>query len=84
MPISLERRDLALECGDAGRFANAANLLTQASRFLLEPGQARAIIDEMEQIVNHRWHDLARREGVSEKDCLAIRSAFAYPGFRLR
>lgn len=84
MPISLERRDLALECGDGGRFANAANLLTQASRFLLEPGQGRAIIDEMEQIVNHRWHDLARREGVSEKDCLAIRSAFAYPGFRLR
>ena len=34
-PTSLERRDLALSCGDRGRFANAANLLSQCERFPL-------------------------------------------------
>ena len=27
---SLKQRDLAMECGDAGRFANASNLLSQS------------------------------------------------------
>lgn len=35
-PVSLERRDLAMQCGDAGRQASAANLLTQSARFLLD------------------------------------------------
>ena len=83
MPISLERRDLALECGDLGRYAHADNLLSQSARFLLHPGEARAIIDKMEQMVRERWYEFARREGVSEKDCEIIRPAFAYEGFRL-
>jgi len=83
MPISLERRDLALECGDMGRYAHADNLLSQSARFLLEADEATAIIDEMEQTVRNRWYEIARREGVSEKDCEIIRSAFAYEGFRL-
>ena len=36
--ISIERRDLALECGDMGRYADAENLLSQSARFLLEQG----------------------------------------------
>ena len=83
MPISLERRDLALECGDMGRFAHANNLLSQAARFLLKNEEARAIIDAIEQTVKDQWLSFARREGVSEKDCKTISSAFAYPGFRL-
>ena len=83
MPISLERRDLALECGDMGRYAHAENLLSQSARFLLKADEARAIIDQMEQTVEERWYDIARREGVSEKDCETIRPAFAYEGFRL-
>jgi len=83
MPISLERRELALECGDLGRYAHANNLLSQSARFLLDPGEARAIIDKMEQMVRERWYEFARREGVSEKDCEIIRPAFAYEGFRL-
>lgn len=83
MPISLERRDLALECGDMGRYAHADNLLSQAARFLLKHGEARAIVDEIEQTVKDQWFPIARREGVSEKDCNTIGSAFAYPGFRL-
>ncbi len=34
-PVSAERRDLALDCGDGGRYANVGNLLSQSARFLL-------------------------------------------------
>lgn len=83
MPISTERRDLALQCGDLGRYAHAGNLLSQAARFLLPFDAASATVDEMERTVRDRWYEVARREGVSEKDCETIRSAFAYAGFRL-
>ena len=83
MPVSLERRDLALECGDLGRYAHANNLLSQAARFLLKKEEAQAIIDKMEQTVKDQWLPIARKEGVSEKDCESISGAFAYPGFRL-
>ena len=82
-PVSTEHRDLALDCGDMGRYAQAENLLSQSARFLLEPDEARKTIDEMEQIVKNNWYDIARREGVTEKDCERIASAFAYQGFRL-
>ena len=82
-PVSTERRDLALECGDMGRYANAENLLSQSARFLLESDEARKTIDEMEQNVKNNWYDISRREGVTEKDCERIASAFAYQGFRL-
>ena len=82
-PVSAERRDLALDCGDWGRYAHAENLLSQSARFLLEQDEAKIIIDEMEQSVRSKWYDIARREGVTEKDCERIASAFAYPGFRL-
>jgi len=81
--VSTEHRDLALACGDAGRYANAENLLSQAARFLLEEDEARAIVDQMEQIVSERWYDIARREGVTEQDCNRIARAFVYDGFRI-
>ena len=82
VPVSMERRDLALECGDAGRFANADNLLSQSARFLLEPGEAATMIDAMEAQVRGTWYATARAAGVSERDCERIATAFAYPGFR--
>ena len=82
VPISMERRDLAMACGDGGRFASAQNLLSQSARFLLEREQARAIISTMEEQVRASWYATARGAGVSEKDCERIASAFAYPGFR--
>lgn len=81
--ISLERRDLALACGDMDHYAHADNLLSQSARFLVSREEATAIIDTMERTVRERWHEIARREGVAEKDCEAISGAFAYPGFRL-
>lgn len=81
--ISLERRDLALICGDEGRFANAKNLLSQSARFLLTPEDAGGIVAAMRDRVKGSWYDVARSVGVSEKDCARISGAFAYPGFDL-
>jgi len=80
-PISQERRDLAMTCGDAGRFATAGNLLSQSARFLLARPQAEAIIAAMEEQVRASWYATARGAGVSERDCDRIASAFVYPGF---
>jgi serine/threonine-protein kinase HipA len=82
-PVSLERRDLAMTCGDDGRYANANNLLSQCARFLLTREDASRIIDDMEVTVKDRWYGVARRCGVTDKDCQSISGAFAYPGFRL-
>lgn len=81
-PSSIERRDLALTCGDQGRRANADNLLSQCGRFLLDRAAASKILDDMEAHVRTYWHEVARREGVSERDCERIAGAFVYPGFR--
>ena len=83
MPVSTTRRDLALECGDLGRYANAENLLSQSARFLLSEDEATAIIDRLEETVSANWYQVARREGVTESDCRTIAGAFAYDGFRL-
>lgn len=82
-PVSLERRDLAMICGDRGRYANAENLLSQCERFLLSRDEATRIVAQIEATVKQRWYELARREGVTEQDCKLIANAFAYEGFRL-
>jgi serine/threonine-protein kinase HipA len=81
-PVSVERRDLALVCGDAGRYANADNLLSQHQRFLLGRDEAEATLTEMEGCVASRWYEIARAAGVTEADCGRIATAFADPGFR--
>lgn len=83
-PVSLDRRDLALICGDAGRYANAENLLSQSGRFLLSRDEAEAIINEMEACITKSWYGVARTAGVSDRDCDRITRAFVYPGFRYR
>ena len=65
------------------RSAHAENLLSQSARFLIGPDAAKNEIDTIGKIVKSKWYDIARREGVTEKDCEKIASAFAYPGFRL-
>ena len=81
--VSLERRDLALTVGEFGRRASAQNLLSQCTRFLFTREEASKVIDDMEACVRARWHDVARREGVTEADCQKIARAFVYEGFRL-
>ena len=81
--ISLEKRDLALICGDQGRIMNTTNLLSQAARFLLEKGEAETLLQTMRDHVAHDWYASARREGISEADCERIAPAFVYPGLDL-
>lgn len=81
IPISIERRDLALECGKYGRFANRYNLLSEVSRFLLTNEEAEKIIDDMYSMIKTSWYSVARSVGVTEMDCEKIKSAFAYEGF---
>ena len=82
-PPSEERRDLALICGDEGRYANARNLLSQCERFHVKHDEAIALMAEMEENVRARWYESARSCGVSEQDCERLSGAFAYPGFRI-
>jgi serine/threonine-protein kinase HipA len=79
--VSQDHRDLAMECGDQGRFANAANILSQHPRFLLEREEAEKIVYGMRDKVEKTWYNTALKCGVSPKDAEAIRSAFVYPGF---
>lgn len=80
--VSVDRRDLAMECGDLGRFANARNLLSQHARFLLEKDEAEKIISDMQDQMKS-WYDTVRACGVTENDAETIRGAFLYPGFSL-
>jgi serine/threonine-protein kinase HipA len=82
-PVSETQRDLALTCGDLGRWANATNLLSQAPRFLLTRDAAAAVIDAVEAVVKNQWYPTMRAAGVSERDCKVLAGAFAYPGFRI-
>jgi serine/threonine-protein kinase HipA len=79
--IALERRDLAMACGSAGRYANRENLLSQHGRFLLSGEEATAILDHIIETVRSAWRPTMRRAGVSEADCEAIAGAFLYEGF---
>jgi serine/threonine-protein kinase HipA len=83
VPVSNGHRDLAMECGDQGRNANAKNILSQHARFLLSEEEAQRIVDDMKVQVEATWYETLRSSGVSENDAEAIRGAFVYPGFSL-
>src|SRR5690606_12088641 len=77
---AVSRRDLAMACGPAGRYANRRHLVGGAGRFLLGPADAEAIFDRIADTVRSSWHATMRRAGVSDQDCAAISSAFLYDG----
>jgi serine/threonine-protein kinase HipA len=83
VPVSIELRDLAMECGDQGRYANAKNILSQHARFLLGEEEAQRIVNDMKVQVQATWYETLRASSVSESDAEAIRGAFVYPGFSL-
>ena len=80
-PSVSQHRDLALVCGDLGRFANAKNLLSQSSRFLLDKDEAKSILENMTEVVRSGWAGVMRAQGVSERDIELLKSAFVYEGF---
>jgi serine/threonine-protein kinase HipA len=79
--ISEERRDLAMSCGNDGRFACKKNLISQCPRFLLAPEEADQIISSMQDQISSTWYKVLRSCGVTEKDAETIRRAFVYQGF---
>ena len=83
VPASIEHRDLAMECGDQGRYANAKNILSQHARFLLSEEEAQRIVNDMKAQVQASSYETLRASGVTENDAEAIRGAFVYPGFSL-
>ena len=80
--VGQDHRDLAMVCGDQGRFANARNILSQHARFLLDREEAQKIIATMTEQVTSTWNETVRACGVSVQDAETIRSAFVYPGFQ--
>ena len=79
--VSVEHRDLAMTVGDLGRYASAQNLLSQCNRFLLDRAEAEAIVAQMASQVASTWYSVARKSGVTVKDCETIKGAFVDPGF---
>jgi Uncharacterized protein related to capsule biosynthesis enzymes len=79
--FSVSRRDLAMDIGREGRYANRRNLISVARRFRLSEDDAAGIIDAMAEQVRNTWYGTARAAGVSELDCERIAPAFVYEGF---
>ena len=78
--IAVERHDLAMICGPAGRFANKTNLLGAAGRFLLDRGEAEALFERVAGTIRTSWHTTMRRCGASKRDCNLVRSALLHDG----
>jgi serine/threonine-protein kinase HipA len=79
--VSADQRDLAMEVGTRGRWANRENCLSQAMRFRLSREVANARIDQIRSVVIARWAEAVRKHGATERDCEQIAAAFTYPGF---
>ena len=78
--LAVDRRDLALECGNLGRHANRTNIVGGHGRFYLEPGEAERIFDDIADTVRVGWLPHMRRIGVTDADCTRISRAFLYEG----
>jgi serine/threonine-protein kinase HipA len=81
--LSQDKRDLAMTCGRFNRYANRANLLSEHAQFKLSLEQARAIVDQVQNVVAARWLPVLRQHGASEAECERLAPAFNYPGFEL-
>ena len=79
--VAMERRDLAMTCGDRGRHANKKNLLSQYARFLLNEEDAATILNSIVETVRNSWQPIMQESGVTETDRKMIESAFLYKGF---
>ncbi|MBS0186218.1 MAG: HipA domain-containing protein [Proteobacteria bacterium] len=79
--IANDRRDLAMICGNYGRFANAKNILTHHGRFLLTQEEATTLLEDITQKIEKSWYDITHKSGVHRSDIELIRPAFVYSGF---
>ena len=78
--LSASRRDLAMTCGPAGRWANRSNLLGSAGRFLLDRTRAVAVFDRVTATIRSSWLSVMGKAGVTERDSDRVRHAILYDG----
>ena len=81
--MSQDKRDLAMTCGRYNRYANRTNLQSEHAQFMLSADQARALVDQAQQVVAARWLPVLRQHGTTQADCDRLAPAFNYPGFEL-
>lgn len=75
--VSKEPPHLAMTCGRFGRRGSRENLLSGASRFLLEPAEAERILDGIFRVVETGWRDALAASGVRRRDLETVAPAFS-------
>ena len=74
-------RDLAMTCGNYGRRACRANLISAASRFGLNAEEAEAQIDTLRAIIARDWEREIRARAGTSADVAAVAPAIMDEGF---
>lgn len=75
--VSAEPPDLAMTCGRYGRRGSRENLLSGASRFLLDRPDAESLLDGVFRAVAGGWREAMAEAGVSRRDTEAVAPAFS-------
>ena len=75
--VSREPPQLAMTCGRFGRRGSRENLLSGASRFLLEPAEAEQVLDRIFRVVETGWRDTLTASGVRRRDLETVAPAFS-------
>jgi len=75
--VSAEPPDLSLTCGRYGRRGSRENLLSGASRFLLDRPDAESLLDSVFRAVAGGWREAMAEAGVSPRDTETVAPAFA-------
>jgi serine/threonine-protein kinase HipA len=71
-----QRREHALAIGSEGFVATRRNLLSECATFGLTSAQAKAIVDDIEAIVQAGWQGALLAQGLSEEQAQAWRTCF--------
>ena len=75
--VSAEPPDLSLTCGRSGRRGSRENLLSGASRFLLDRPDAESLLDGVFRAVAGGWREAMAEAGVSRRDTETVAPAFS-------
>lgn len=75
--VSAEPPDLAMTCGRRGRRGSRENLLSGASRFLLDRPDAESLLDGVFRAVAGGWREAMAEAGVSLRDTETVAPAFS-------
>jgi hypothetical protein len=78
--VSQDHRDLAMECGDQGRFADAKNILSQYARSIFEKDEAEKLIADMREQVGRWYADDLFNIFYRKEPHSMVREGFAYGG----